>query len=464
MTGDDHGNGGTDGPVRHASRREPGRLLGRGLAVRPGDVVRLSRARRSPAPTAFEARRASRSRCTSTRAARTTRRASLAANWSDQLPAFRSHVPEPRRRRGRTARTASPGATGRASRSSSARRRPAGHELLLLARAWVHDRPGHVHRLGHADALRRPRRLDHRRLPGRDADDRRVGDRLRARTSRRCSTARSARRATTACSRPTCTRTAPSARRAPTRSSPRRKARGVPVISARADARLARRPQRLLVPRACASPATGWRSRSSAAAPAPRAGGDAPGRRAHRRAPGVTRGGAPVATSPRTVKGIEYAVFDAAAGEYAATYGTGRRSPPPPETTITAFTVTGNAAQRRVHVRRAGRRVRVPPGRRAPSPPAPARGTYTGLASGQHTFRCGRSRRRAAVDPTPAERIFTVRPPRRRRRPPAAGGESGGSDARARWRRRTSGESGPLARRGCIVRTRRARSVAARAT
>ena len=37
--------------------------------------------------------------------------------------------------------------------------------------AWVQDRPGLLHRIRHADALRRPRRIDDRRLPGGDADD-----------------------------------------------------------------------------------------------------------------------------------------------------------------------------------------------------------------------------------------------------------------------------------------------------
>ena len=57
--------------------------------------------------------------------------------------------------------------------------------------AWIQDRPGLLHRIGHADALRRPRRHADRRLPGGDPDDRRVRPRTR-RTSTRCSTTRSA--------------------------------------------------------------------------------------------------------------------------------------------------------------------------------------------------------------------------------------------------------------------------------
>ena len=80
--------------------------------------------------------------------------------------------------------------------------------------------PRHVHRLRHADALRRPRRHDDRRLPGGHPDDRRVRAVLPVHRSTRCSTAPSAPRATTASSPPTCTPT-PLPQPARTRSSPR---------------------------------------------------------------------------------------------------------------------------------------------------------------------------------------------------------------------------------------------------
>jgi hypothetical protein len=48
---------------------------------------------------------------------------------------------------------------------------------------------------------------------------------------------------------------------------------------------------------------------------------------------GLTRDGAPVATTVRTVKGVDYAVFDAAPGAYVASY---QHSAPPPDTTTTA--------------------------------------------------------------------------------------------------------------------------------
>ena len=126
-------------------------------------------------------------------------------------------------RRGPTARTASPGATGRASRRSSSSTASGSTRTTTTGpAAWVQDRPGHVHRLGLPDALRRRRRLADRRLPGGDADHRRVGASTSPRTSRRCSTARWAPTATTASSPPTCTPTTPTTR-APTRSSPRRR-------------------------------------------------------------------------------------------------------------------------------------------------------------------------------------------------------------------------------------------------
>ena len=79
----------------------------------------------------------------------------------------------------------------------------------------------------------------------------------------------------------------------------------------------------------------------------------------------VTQGGAPVTTTIRTVKGIDYAVFPATAGEYVATYAGGGDGRPvdvtPPETTI------GNgpspAARPRSPSRRA-RRAPASPGRR----------------------------------------------------------------------------------------------------
>ena len=191
--------------------------------------------------------------------------------------------------------------------------------------------PGTAHRIRVPAALRGPRRLPDRRLPGDDAGHRRV-------------------RAAGCTSRPTRCSTTPSGaglvrrvhgehahrQRRPgegerhrRRGSAARRAGGVRG----ADARLAGRARRLVVHRrglrrrpadvlAGARPA-GARPRGDGA-------GAGPGRAAAR----PHGGGQPVAVEPRTVKGVDYAVFKAAAGDYVATYaaerGPPRRSPASP--------------------------------------------------------------------------------------------------------------------------------------
>ena len=87
-----------------------------------------------------------------------------------------------------------------------------------------------------------------------------------------------------------------------------------------ADADLARRPQRLVLRRTWPGRGDTLPSRSTSA-PAPTACRPC----SRRRAPtgslqALTRDGNPVALTTQTIKGIEYAVFDGAAGAYAATY------------------------------------------------------------------------------------------------------------------------------------------------
>jgi hypothetical protein len=141
---------------------------------------------------------------------------------------------------------------------------------------------------------------------------------------------------------------------------------------------------------------------------------------------GVSRAGTAVATSPRTVKGIEYAVFDAAAGDYTATYGSAPPDPPaPPETTITDFTVNGDTARAGFSsdLPGAGFQCRVD-GAAFSACASPAQ--YSGLLSGQHTFQV-RAVAAGIPDPTPAVRAFTVLPatPPSNGEPPPGGGESG---------------------------------------
>jgi hypothetical protein len=155
---------------------------------------------------------------------------------------------------------------------------------------------------------------------------------------------------------------------------------------------------------------------------------------------GVTRAGAPIATSPRTVKGIEYEVFDASAGDYVATYGDPPPPPPPPETTITAFTVNGSSAQAEFTSDAPGATYECRLDGGAFAACASPR-QYAGLTSGQHTFQVRAIDPASTADPTPAERIFTVLAPSQGSGKPTTGPESGpaggkggqtpGSDRRA---------------------------------
>ena len=65
----------------------------------------------------------------------------------------------------------------------------------------------------------------------------------------------------------------------------------------------------------------------------------------------------------RTVKGVDYRVFDAAAGAYVATYGPGDDTPP--DTTIGTATVSGDSATVSFSSNESGAQLRVPPRRRA---------------------------------------------------------------------------------------------------
>ena len=56
----------------------------------------------------------------------------------------------------------------------------------------------------------------------------------------------------------------------------------------------------------------------------------------------LRRDDSPVSVTRRTVKGVDYVVFNAAAGDYVAAYGPGDGTPP--ETTIADATVAGSGA------------------------------------------------------------------------------------------------------------------------
>ena len=102
-------------------------------------------------------------------------------------------------------------------------RHPLRHELLLLPAGVDPESPRLVDRFRVPDALRRRERKLDRRLPGgKPARRRDTGGRTTPRADLSCSTAPSARRGSTASSRPTCTPTSDRAT-APTTSSPRRR-------------------------------------------------------------------------------------------------------------------------------------------------------------------------------------------------------------------------------------------------
>ena len=104
-------------------------------------------------------------------------------------------------------------------------------------------------------------------------------------------------------------------------------ARGVPVVSSRQMLEWVDGRNGVLVRGICRGAATRSSSRSTSA-PAPTGCG-----RWCRRAPrpgaltGVTRNGNPIATTPQTIKGVEYAFIDAAPGAYEATYDVDQTGP-----------------------------------------------------------------------------------------------------------------------------------------
>ena len=191
-------------PLRPATRRSAPPAArsptGSACAARrtsiPNTPLTDAQARGLRRPTGFEVGAARRHRLRATTRRRRSRRLH-GTSWRSSQPSTRaspapSHEPHALHRLERL---------GHAAEGRARARHPARHQLLLLAAGLGRRPPGLFTGSGYPDALRRPRRHDDRRLPGDDADDRRVGpDATRARPTR-CSTARSAPRATTAPSR-----------------------------------------------------------------------------------------------------------------------------------------------------------------------------------------------------------------------------------------------------------------------
>jgi hypothetical protein len=119
----------------------------------------------------------------------------------------------------------------------------------------------------------------------------------------------------------------------------------------------------------------------------------------------LRRNGVPVSVGGRTVKGVDYAVFDAAPGDYVAAYGPGDATPP--DTTIGGTTVAGSSVHITFSANEAGARFecRLDAGAfGACASPA----DYGGLADGFHTFSVRAIDLAGNVDPTPETRTFST--------------------------------------------------------
>ena len=404
MTGDDHG---TTAPRASSTCSKATAQMGARCAdwecVRATSYVYPRHVHPRPG-SGFEAR-ASRSRCISTPGARTRRTRVGEPLGGLQLPAtFRASSV-------RTSRThCIAWSDWVTTRGRGEPRRAPRHELLLLAGKLGARPPRDVHRVRLPHALRRndgtlidvyQAHPAHRRVPA---------VRRRPRTS---SAARPRGRPEGyyGVSPPTCIRTGESARARGDRDAAQ--ARGVPVVSARAVAGLARRAQRLVVPES--------ELRGRAVALHRRAGPAPAGSRPccqrtglAARSSGDTRRRAR-SWSIRTVKGIDYAVFPAAAGAYrgdlpgykdARLASCRRRHGPPPP-----------AAPRRP--RPPGSRVCTSTVGRRRAPWYARRSCATRLASTRRAScgsRCVARAARSAAASTCDSAITAGRLPRRRRR------------------------------------------------
>ncbi len=171
----------------------------------------------------------------------------------------------------------------------------------------------------------------------------------------------------------------------------------------------------------------------------------------------LTRSGLPVVAPVRTVKGMTYAFFSAADGDYLATYGT-----PMPETAITGASVRRKTARLSFVGDMPGYRFQCRIDRRAFKACSSPR-VYTRLSKGMHTFHVRAIDAAGRLDPTPAERRFTVGKRRRGGSRGSSGrGETGGPRVTLSPKRVRISEDGtvrlrvrcPRSQRHCRVRLR----------
>ena len=252
MTGDDHGTGGTRGQFDVFESQSAG-----GCSVADWQCVRATSyvypGTSVPGAAGYRARGFELALHLDTGCANQSNSA-LRSLWSDQAARFRTNFGIASIRTNRTHCIAWSGWADDADRRARAGR-AARHELLLLAGLVDARLPRHVHRVGLPDAVRGHRRIARRRLPGHDAAHRRVGRDAAAVARRRAARRRAARSA------PSVPRgyygvfTANMHTDAANVPHPGAAAivgggegAGRPGRLRRADARLARRPQRVVLP------------------------------------------------------------------------------------------------------------------------------------------------------------------------------------------------------------------------
>jgi hypothetical protein len=119
----------------------------------------------------------------------------------------------------------------------------------------------------------------------------------------------------------------------------------------------------------------------------------------------LTRNGTRVPVTRRTVKGVDYRVFDAATGSYVATYGPGDDTPP--ETTVGTATVAGDGASVSFASNESGARFECSLDR-GPFDSCDSPANLTGLPDGSHTFAVRAIDLAGNVDPTPASTSFVT--------------------------------------------------------
>ena len=119
----------------------------------------------------------------------------------------------------------------------------------------------------------------------------------------------------------------------------------------------------------------------------------------------LTRNGTRVPVTRRTVKGVDYRVFDAAAGSYVATYGPGDDTPP--DTTVGTASVSGDSATVSFSSNESGAQFecRLDGG---PFDACDSPAHLNGLPDGSHTLTVRAIDLAGNVDPTPASTSFVT--------------------------------------------------------